>query len=198
MAVVWAERGYAESQLEEILEGANVSRERFDQLFSSKEECAAATANAYFAEVMRVVAETYSVDASEWDSVLKGIKGILELMEAHPSFAYVSYIGTRQMAPPMAHEIYVSGTAILTSGIDRLWAYSNVKARSASASRAAFGGVEALMRREIVAGRAEQLCELLPDVIYATTVSYLGQEEALHLARRAERLVAGTGAGVDG
>jgi hypothetical protein len=61
------------------------------------------------------------------------------------------------------------------------------------------GGAEAVIRREIVAGRREELPRLLPDFIYGATVGFLGQEEgflgqeeAMRLSRQGRELLSGT------
>jgi hypothetical protein len=51
------------------------------------------------------------------------------------------------------------------------------------------------VRREIAAGRAERLPSMLPDLVYAGTVPFLGQEEALRLARRGQDLAQGADPG---
>ena len=58
-----------------------------------------------------------------------------------------------------------------------------------SAGRAAIAGAESLIVGQILAGNAERLPELLPDIVYITTVPYLGQEEALRQSREAEKLL---------
>jgi len=56
-----------------------------------------------------------------------------------------------------------------------------------SAARAALAAAESLIVGQILTGNTARLPELLPDVVYITTLPYLGQEEALRQAREAER-----------
>jgi AcrR family transcriptional regulator len=191
MSELCAEQGYEETTIEQVVARAGLPAESFASLFESKEACAAAAVNAILGEVMAVVSAAYSSDRSEWDSVLLGIKAILELMAAYPSFAHLAYIGSRQMCPARAREIYLAGVDVLTAALDRLWEYSEGDAQPPCASRGAFGAAEAVVRREITAGRAGELPRLLPDVIYGATVPFLGQEEALRLTRRARELLGG-------
>jgi hypothetical protein len=74
--------------------------------------------------------------------------------------------------------------------LDRLQAVALTGiARPPSAIRGAIGGAEALIRRELLAGRPERLPELLPDIIYGMLAPYLDQQEALRYAGLARELL---------
>jgi hypothetical protein len=62
-----------------------------------------------------------------------------------------------------------------------------------SAARAALAAAESLIVGQILAGNTERLPELLPDIVYITTIPYLGQDEALRQSREAEKLVRADG-----
>jgi AcrR family transcriptional regulator len=192
MTELCAEQGYEETSTEEVVERAGVSAERFDEMFADKEECLLAAINAIVSEILSVVSGSYSADASEWDSGLLGMRGLLELMAAHPSSAQLAFIGSRQMGPPRVRKAHESAAWVLATMIDRLREYSEIQAQPASTARGSLGAAEAVVRREIVAGRTDQLPRLLPDFIYGATVPFLGQEEALRLARRARELLRGS------
>ena len=192
IAELCATRGYAELTVAEVLERSGVSVEVFDELFPDKEQCAKAAVDVILAEVMAVVSANYSADRSQRDSYLLAIMAILELLAARPGFAYISFIGARQMAPTSLGEGLETGARLLSAMLERLREEGDVAAVPASAARAALGGAEAVVRREIVAGRAQTLPRHLPDFVYAATVPFLGQEEALRLARRGEELLAGS------
>jgi AcrR family transcriptional regulator len=190
MATVCAERGYAEVTVEEVVERAGVSRRAFDESFADKEECGLAAVNQILAESTAVASAAWSADTSEWESVLRGVRALLELLAARPSFAYMAFIGSRQMMPDSASALYQSGFQVLASMIDRLRADSPKEARQPStAARGALGSGEILIRREIAAGRSERLPELLPDIIYGALVPYLDQHEALRYAGLARELL---------
>ena len=89
-----------------------------------------------------------------------------------------------------AFELYASGKRVLQSLLDR-GRDDPVEEETipSSAGRAALSGAESLIVGQILAGNAERLRELLPDVVYITTVPYLGQEEALRQSREAESLL---------
>ncbi|MDX6623427.1 MAG: hypothetical protein QOE75_1359 [Solirubrobacterales bacterium] len=189
MVELCAERGYAETSVAEVIKRAAVSERTFAELFGSKEACVVSAFDAVIAEVLAIVGASYSADRSEWDSAMVGIKAILEFMAAHPSFAQLSFIGARQMGPPELRTAYDAGNRMLAAMFDRGRDYAVSGGQPVSTARAAIGGAEAVVRREIAAGRTERLPRLLPDFIYGTTVTFLGQEEGLRLARRARELL---------
>lgn len=188
-----AEHGYDEITVDQLAERAGVATTTLESLFEGgKEECLIAAENALLADVMTAVSIGYSADRSEWDNVIHGVLAILELMAANPSAAHVGYVVARQMSPSSVQEIYAAGFRMLTVMLERGWAYSQHEAKPPTAAIGSLGGAEALMRQEILRGRADQLPRLLPDFVYSATVPFLGQEEALRLVRQARRVLRGT------
>lgn len=111
-------------------------------------------------------------------------------MAARPSFAILAQIEGRQAMGSEAYELYTSGIRVLAAMLDRLQANAlGGVARPPSAIRGAIGGAEALIRRELLAGRPERLPELLPDIIYGMLAPYLDQQEALRYAGLARELL---------
>ena len=193
MAELCAERGYRETTVDAVVERAGIERESFESMFEDgRDGCLLAAENAILGEVMSVVAESYSADRSEWDSGIAGIRAILELMAANPSYANTGYIVVRQGGPRQAKDAYEAGITLVVAMIDRLRDYGDGTIQPSSAARAALGGSEALIRREIASGRAAELPRHLPDLVYGATVPFLGQEEALRLARRSRAILAST------
>ncbi len=194
MADLCAERGFEETTIEQIVARAKVSAADFEDLFGGdKEACGEAAENAILTEVVTAVGASYSADRSEWDSALLGVKAILELMAANPSYAYLGYVAARQMAPARVREVYESGHQMLRAMLERGWEYSDGDAQPTLTALGILGGAEAIIRREIVARRAEELPRLLPDFVYGATVPFLGQENALRLARRGRELLGEAG-----
>lgn len=189
MARSCARRGYAETTIEDVVEEARLERDDFDRHFASKEACAIEALETMLGKTMVVISAAYSADMSETESTLRGLRAILELFAARPAMANLAMIHSRQMMPPRAFAVYESGFAILTAMLSRLRANLAGECDMPTATaRAAIGGAEALVRRELTAGRAGQLPQLLPDLVYSTAVALLGQDEAFTLAQRAREL----------
>jgi hypothetical protein len=182
------EGGMASVEMAAVRERAGLGEEEFGRLFEGREELEVACTRMLIGEVMLAVSTNYTADRSEWDSALHAIKAILEAMSERPAHAQIAYIGLRE-ACEQAREERESMVRILVVMLERLGSYSEVEVQSARAARAAIGGAEALLRREIVAGRGAELPRVLPDCVYVATVPFLGQEEALRLARRGRALL---------
>jgi AcrR family transcriptional regulator len=190
MALTCAERGYAATSIEEVTRRAGVGRRSFEENFSDKADCGTAAVNQMLADITAAASIAYSPEYSEWGKILRGVRALLELMAARPSFAGLAQIEARQAMEPEAYELYTSGIRVLEAMLDRLQANALVGvARPPSAIRGAIGGAEALIRRELLAGRPERLPELLPDIIYGMLAPYLDQQEALRYAGLARELL---------
>lgn len=192
IAELCAEIGFEEITAAQVAERAGSSEKAFSKMFGDTEECMLGAVNAITGQTLSEVSSTYSVDVSEWESGMRGVKAILELMAAHPSFAHLGYIGSRQMATKRVREVHKAAHQMLAVMIERLWEYSQIDRQPSHAASAALGGCEAVVRAEILAGRTEQLPRVLPDFVYAATVPFLGQEEAMRLARQGRELLAGS------
>ncbi len=190
MALTCAERGYAATRVEEVIERAGVSRGGFEENFADKADCGIAAVNQILADITAAASIAYSPEYSEWEKILRGVRALLELMAARPSFAALDLIEARQGMGPEAYELYTAGIRVLAAMLDRLQANALAGiARPPSAIRGAIGGAEALIRRELLAGRPERLLELLPDIIYGMLAPYLDQQEALRYAGLARELL---------
>jgi AcrR family transcriptional regulator len=192
VAELGVEQGFQATTVEQIVERAGISRKAFASQFADVEECMAAAVSAMTAEILAVVSGAYSADLAEWQSMMRGAKGILDLMAAHPTIAFNGFVAARQMTPPKVREVYGFALQMLVMMVNRLWDYSSVEAQPSMTALAALGGGEAVVRREVMAGRADQLPAKLPDFVYATIVPFLGQGEALRMAGQAREMLAGT------
>jgi AcrR family transcriptional regulator len=186
MAASCAERGYSSTSVDEVIARAGVPRRSFEENFADKSACGVAATSQIVAEITAVASAAYSSRCSEWEILLRGVRMSLELLAARPSFARLALIEARQSMPPDAYALYASAIRLLLTMLDRIRVYATCEAaRPPSATRGALGGGEAIVRRELLAGRAERLPELLPDIIYGLLVPFLDQKEALRFAEMA-------------
>lgn len=187
-----SERGYGEISERAIAARAGLAFGAMEQHFpGGKEECLAAAENTALVEVVSAISRSYSADRSEWENMIFGAREILGWMAANPPFAYLGYIFSRQMAPGLVREANETGHRMLEAMLERGRDYSESSRQPPCTSLGLLGGAQAIVRREIVAGRTWRLPLVLPDCVYVATVPYLGQEEALRLARRARELQSG-------
>ena len=182
-----------DASIEEVAAEAGSSRDAFERIFGSKEACLMDLAEVVLSDTMAAFSGAYSLDASLRETTVQALRAMLELFAARPALAHLALIGSRQMMPASILAQYGFGFGVLNAMLGRLRSgEGNGLELPTGASRAAIGSAEALLRREIAEGRASDLPHLLPDFVYATTVPFLGQEEALKLVRRAREVLRGS------
>src|ERR1044072_6045240 len=194
VAVPCVENGADAVTLEALADRSGLSEARFAEIFGEQagiEECMLAAETAIVGDVIGTISATYAADRYEWDSGLQRMLAVLELLAANPSKAYFGQI-TARIAGPELREAEAGTRRVLASVVDRLRSSAPECTAPAGTASAVIGGASALIRVEIAAGRAEELPQLLPGIVYSVTVAYLGQELALALSKRARALLAGT------
>lgn len=190
MAECCAESGYRETTVEGVLERAGVEHESFDSLFAGKEDCALAALNKIVSETLAQISMAGSQAAGLVEERKLEVRVILELLAAQPSFARLAFIDARQGGTARMHDAYESAVRVLALMMDRA---NGGRHGPSTGARAALGGAEAVVRKELAAGRGERLPQLLPDFVYAALVPFVGQGEALRQAKLAARLAAEEG-----
>lgn len=188
MAESCAEVGYRATTVTSILRRTGLSRETFASHFADKSACALAAVDEILAEVTQAAAGAHSPGLNDWQRLLTSTLAVLELMAARPSYARLALLEARHSMPTEAYERYRAGIRVLLAMLERARLYAAAGAPP-SASRGAIGSAEALIRRELIAGRAERLPELLPDITYGAVVPFLDQQEALRYAGLAKELI---------
>ncbi len=193
MADICASKGYNAMTIADVVEAAGVSRATFYELFKDKEDCFHAAMEVSLADTMGQIVAVYSPDKPWATMVRDAADAFLSLLASRPAFARMALVEAPSSGD-RAFELYASGKRVLQSLLDRGRDDPvEEEAIPSSAGRAALSGAESLIVGQILAGNAERLRELLPDVVYITTVPYLGQEEALRQAREAEKLLSDPG-----
>jgi AcrR family transcriptional regulator len=189
MAETCAEKGYGATTIADICEPAGVSRATFYELFKDKEDCFHAAMELSLADAMGRILAAYSPDKPWATMVRDAVAAFLDLLASRPTFARMALVEA-PASGERAFELYASGKRVLQSLLDRGRDDPvEEEAIPSSVARAALAAAESLIVGQILAGNAARLRELLPDIVYITTVPYLGQEEALRQSREAEKLV---------
>jgi AcrR family transcriptional regulator len=192
MAECCAERGFFPIEIDDVLERAGVSRESFDSHFAGKEDCASAAFNKLVSDTLATLSTAGAPGAGP-SSLARAVKAVLEMIAAEPAFSYLGLIGFRQCGSERMHDAYESAVRVLALMMERAWLGRGGGRLSYTQTRAAVGGAEALLRRELAAGRAATLPSLLSDFVYAALIPFVGQGEALRQAREAVRWTAEEG-----
>jgi AcrR family transcriptional regulator len=185
LAEAIAENGYSGTTIAHITRHAAVSRRTFYEHFSSKDECFVAAYDTVMAELRQRVSAAFE-GAEDWPHAVKaGIGAMLEFLAAEPSLARLCMVEAL-VAGPVVVERYdaaiQSFVPYFQSG--REGRPPEVLARlSPTTEEALVGGMVSLISRRIIAGKAEELEELLPDLVEFTLTPYVGSAEAAKLAR---------------
>ena len=184
LAEAIAENGYSGTTIAHITRHAAVSRRTFYEHFASKDECFVAAYDTVMAELQERVTQGFE-EADDWPhSVRAGIAAMLSFLAAEPHLARLCMVEAL-VAGPVVVERYdaaiKSFVPYFQSG--REGRSPEVLARlSPTTEEALVGGMVSLISRRIIAGKTEDLDELLPDLVEFTLTPYLGSEEAAKIA----------------
>jgi AcrR family transcriptional regulator len=184
LAEAIAENGYSGTTIAHITRHAAVSRRTFYEHFSSKDECFVAAYDTVMEELRGRVSAAFE-GADDWPHAVKaGIGAMLEFLAAEPHLARLCMVEAL-VAGPVVVERYdaaiQSFVPYFQSG--REGRPPEVLARlSPTTEEALVGGMVSLISRRIIAGKAGELNDLLPDLVEFTLTPYLGSAEAAKLA----------------
>lgn len=178
-----AEHGYGQTSVDRVIVRAGVDRSIFDLLFQGKQDCAIAALNKLASEVLTTTVTARDGSSGEFGPKLARLGAALELLAVQPSYAYLALIEARQGGTEHLQRCYEASMHLVSVVIGQAYETAAGASLPSVATRAALGGAEALVRRELAGGRAAQLPRLLPDLIYGVLVPLVGQTIALRLMR---------------
>ncbi len=182
---VVAAKGYGAMTVADLTREAGVSRTTFYELFEDKEACFLAAYDGAVEAMVRRVLAAYEDDGSWPERAAAGLAALLEVLAEEPDLARLSLVDVGN-AGPAAQRRYRAAVQRLTPLFEEGRDYApGGRGLPANTSRMAIGGVTGLIADELVAGRGEQLPDLLSDVFFATLIPYIGPDAA---AREVERL----------
>ncbi len=180
-----AEDGYAGTTIAHITRAAAVSRRTFYEHFSSKDECFVAAYDTVMAELRERVTAAFE-ENDEWPQAIKaGIDAMLEFLSAEPNLARLCMVEAL-VAGPAVVERYDAAIQSFVPYFEqgREGRSPEVLSRlSPTTEEALVGGMVSLISRRIIAGKAEELENLLPDLVEFTLTPYLGSAEAAKIAK---------------
>ncbi len=174
------EVGYQKTTVSLIGQRASVSKSDFYKHFESKDDCFFA---AYEAAIERIRAQLVEAckahEKDEWGlRVRAAIGSLLTLLAGDPALASISLVeGLRA-----GRGIYDRYQAAVESFVPYLRngapSAPDGEPVPAAMDEAVVGGIASLLGRRVLAGEAEQIDKLLPDVLEFALTPYLGAAEA--------------------
>ncbi|HUC00190.1 MAG TPA: TetR/AcrR family transcriptional regulator [Solirubrobacterales bacterium] len=180
---VVAASGYEDTTITAITEGAGVSSGTFYKYFATIEECYAAAFDAALARFGAILIGAYDSE-SEWPlRVRAALAAWLDFLAGDPDVARL-LTAEPFVAGPVIAERYKDAidraTPYLSAGREQRPA--GAEPLPATTERGLLGAVNSLVSRQVKAGRAEDLRDLLPDLVQFALTPYLGAAEARRVA----------------
>lgn len=178
------EVGYQRTTVSLIGQRAAVSKSDFYKHFESKDDCFIAAYDAAIDLIRARVVEACSRHREDqWPArVRDAIASLLSLLSTEPALASISLVeGLR--AGPNIYDRYQAAVESFV-GYLREGAPQAVEGEPVpeATGEAVIGGIASLLGRRVVAGEAEQIEMLLPEILEFALTPYLGAEEARRIA----------------
>lgn len=189
MLRVAAAKGYEATTVTDVIEVAGVSRSAFDEIFEDKTACFLEAYDAVFNVLDAHVSSAFEASAGEpWPqritAMLSALVGLLSIEADIARMAMVEVTA----AGDEARSRYRAALARFTPFLEEGREYSSQgEELPADTARFAIGGATSMIFDEVRAGRGPELKRLLPDLVFAVLMPYLGPEAAEDEMRRVAR-----------
>jgi AcrR family transcriptional regulator len=182
-----AERGYQETRVADVVEGAGVARKTFYDYFDDKEACFLAAYDQASAQLYEAAAGAFNAnpDAPWAERISAAMAALLDLLASWPEGARFTIV-----------EVLAAGQKALVRRDAALRQFAElveVGRRESSielpgmTSVAIMGGVFELLYSEILHGATSRLPSRLPDIVYWITQPFLGADAAVAERERARQ-----------
>lgn len=186
MVRVAAAKGYEATTVTDVIELAGVSRATFYEAFEDKAACFLEAYDAVIDVLVAHVSSAFESAAGEpWPQrIATGLGALVELLAAEADIARMAMVEVTA-AGDDARERYRAALARFTPFLEEGRTYSGQGDElPPDTARFAVGGATSMIFDEIRAGRGPELERLLPDLVFAVLMPYLGPEAAENEMRR--------------
>jgi AcrR family transcriptional regulator len=183
MIRVVGSKGYKETSVADVIEETPTSRTTFYKYFEDKHDCFLA---AYDMLVEQVFAEVVAeCDGNQpWlERVKTGLSTIVKLFALDPQLARTAVVEVAA-AGADARQRHWNAVARFTAYLDGGRELAGGRELPENISLMSAGAVSGLIFDELLAGRAAQLQAMLPDLLFAMLVPYIGPRAAAEEMRR--------------
>ena len=180
MVRVAAAKGYEATTVADVAEFAGVDEDTFYASFESKEECFLEAYDAVMNVLVAHVGSAFGAASGRpWpERVAAGLRALLELLAAEADIARMAMVEVTA-AGDSARERYRAALARFKPFLEEGALYSGRSGQlPPDTARFAIGGATSTIFDEIRAGRGSQLPKLLPDLLFAVLMPYLGAQAA--------------------
>jgi AcrR family transcriptional regulator len=186
MVRVAAAKGYEAATVTDVVEVAGVSLETFHEMFDDKEDCFLEAYDAVIDVLVAHVTSAYEAAAGEsWpDRMTAALRALVSLLAAESDIARMAMVEVTAVGE-RARERYRAALTRFSRLLDDGREYApGGNSLPPDTARFAIGGATSMIFDEIRAGRGPELERILPDLVFAVLMPYLGPEAAEDEMRR--------------
>jgi AcrR family transcriptional regulator len=185
MVRVSSDKGYAATTIAEVAEAAGVSSATFYEHFDDKDACFFEAFDAVNDVLVAHVSAAYEAAIDEpWPvRVTAALRALVELLAGEAGIARMTMVEVTA-AGDEARKRYTRALGRFTPLLEEGREFCGRQNLPVDTARFAIGGATALVYDEVRAGRGAELPGILPDLVFAVLMPYLGPEAAEQEMRR--------------
>ncbi len=183
MVRVVGEKGYRATSVADVLTAANVARATFYKHFQDKHDC---FLEAYDLSAEQVIGQVTSGCDGQlpWlERMESGLAALVDVFAQDPALARMVMVEAA-MAGSDARRRQLQAIAKFAELMEEGREAVSDRTLPANTSTMAASAVSGLIFDELLGGRAEQLPRLMPDLLFAMLVPYVGPQAAAEEMRR--------------
>lgn len=184
MVRVVGHQGYKATSVADVIAEANVSRTTFYKHFEDKHECFLAAYDMVTERVLDEVLANCNGELTWLERVRIGLATIVEMFALDPQLARTAIVEVAA-AGADARQRHWNAITRFTEFLEDGEALAGGRELPDNIALMAAGAVSGLIFDELLTGRAERLPQMLPDLLFALLVPYIGPGAATEEMRRA-------------
>lgn len=184
MVRVVGRKGYKGTSVADVIAEADVSRTTFYKHFEDKHECFLAAYDLVVERVLEAVLASCNAEQPWLERMRVGLTTVVELFALDPELARTAIVEVAA-AGADARRLHWNAVAKFTEFLADGEDMAADRELPENIALMAAGAVSGLIFDELLTGRAERLPELLPDLLFAMLVPYIGPSAATAEMRKA-------------
>jgi AcrR family transcriptional regulator len=184
MVRVVGRQGYKATSVADVITEADVSRTTFYKHFEDKQECFLAAYDMLTERVLDEVIASCDGEQAWLERVRIGLTTIVEMFALDPQLARTAIVEVAA-AGADARQRHWNAITRFTEFLEDGEELTAGRDLPDNIALMAAGAVSGLIFDELLTGRAERLPQLLPDLLFALLVPYIGPSAATEEMRRA-------------
>jgi AcrR family transcriptional regulator len=177
--------GYQAARVADVISHAGVSRKTFYEHFEDKEHCFIAAYQQSLARLLSVTLDAFEAQ-DEWvDQLRAGLTALLNALAYDPRVARLCFVEVLA-AGPKAVEVRNEAMRGFSYVFDAGRAEADMDLPGFT-GLSMVGGLSEILYREITAGAAAELPQLVPELMYMSVLPFLGADAAARELERGRR-----------